>query len=859
MTKSVRRLFEGFAPSNYDLSLTPDIKSMTFHGSVTIRGRKKGAPSKRLTFHQNGLTITAAAAIRHDKKGDQPVEITRINQQNTLHEVRLHSEQPLYAGEYTVTLDFEAPITRGMTGLYPCFFQKDGEEHTLLATQFESHHAREVFPCVDEPEAKATFDLTLKHDSQLTALGNTPIALQETTDNLTTTKFETSPIMSSYLLAFVLGEVHAISGKTNSGVDVNIWATIAQPASSFEFALDSAIRSIEFFEDYFGVPYPLPKADHIALPDFSSGAMENWGLITYRESVLLLYPETASQSSRETIATVIAHETSHQWFGNLVTMKWWDDLWLNESFANMMEYAAVDAMFPDWNIWNTFISSEGLSALRRDAVPGVQAVRTPVHHPDEISTLFDPSIVYAKGGRLLYMLKNYIGEDAFRAGLTAYFQKHAYGNTTGADLWAALSEAGSKDVAAFMNPWLERSGFPVVSVRADKNKVTLSQQHFLDDRSKIDQTRIWPVPIFGANDEMLLDKAEATIAPDKLSNLGAINTSARGHYIVHYTDLEQRERLAANVSSGELDVPDRLMLLSDSAMVGRAGLSSFSDTLRLLSNYRGETNETVWDIMSLVIGDAKRFVDSDTTIEPKLKALIREISAEELKRLGWDEQANESAEDQKLRGTIIGLNNYADNETVTAQALQLFERYRAGEESPISAELRGIVFAASVKANVDGAVDWLIEQYRTTHNSDLRQDIAGALSATREQAIAERLLSLVQDPKTVKPQDADRWVFYLLRSRYVGDIAWAWMEQHWGWIEQTYSHDKSYDYFPRFAAGVINTPAKAARYEAFFGPKANVLSLQRNIEIGRAEITARLAWLERDLPAVQAFFADIQN
>ena len=857
MTKSVRRLFESFAPSNYDLSLTPDIKSMTFRGSVTIRGRKKGAPSKRLTFHQNGLTITAAAAVRHDKKGDQPIEITRLNHHSTLHEVRLHSEQPLYAGEYTVTLDFEAPLTRGMTGLYPCFFQKDGEEHVLLATQLESHHAREVFPCIDEPEAKATFDLSLTHAANLTALGNTPIATQTTADNLATTKFETSPVMSSYLLAFVLGEIHAISGKTSSGVAVNIWGTTAQPASSFEFALDSAIRSIEFFEDYFGVPYPLPKADHIALPDFSSGAMENWGLVTYRESVLLLYPETASQSSRETIATVVAHETSHQWFGNLVTMKWWDDLWLNESFANMMEYAAVDAMFPDWHIWNTFIANEGLSALRRDAVPGVQAVRSPVHHPDEISTLFDPSIVYAKGGRLLYMLRSYIGDDAFRAGLTAYFRKHAYSNTTGADLWAALSEASGKDIAAFMNPWLERSGFPVVSVKSESDKITLSQRHFLDDQSKIDAARIWPVPIFGASNDILLDKAEQTISADKLSSLGTINTGARGHYIVHYTDLAQRERLATSVSNGKLDVPDRLMLLSDSAMVGRAGLGSFSDTLRLLSSYADETSETVWDIMSLVIGDAKRFVDSDTSIEPKLKALIREISAKELSRLGWDEKPDESTDDQKLRGTIIGLNSYADNEAVTAHALELFERYRAGEASPVSTELRGIVFAAAVKTNVDGAVDWLVQQYKTTHDSDLRQDIAGALSATREPAVAERLLDLVQDAKTVKPQDADRWVFYLLRSRYVGDLAWDWMEQHWSWIEQTYSHDKSYDYFPRFAAGVVNTPAKAARYEAFFGPKADIMTLQRNIEIGRAEITARLTWLERDLPAVKDFFTTL--
>jgi len=663
--------------------------------------------------------------------------------------------------------------------------------------------------------------------------------------------------MSSYLLAFVLGEIHAINGQTKSGVDVNIWGTIAQPKESFEFALDSAIRSIEYFEDYFNVPYPLPKADHIALPDFSSGAMENWGLITYRESVLLLYPDAVSQSTKETIATVVAHETSHQWFGNLVTMRWWDDLWLNESFANMMEYAAVDAMFPDWNIWNTFISSEGLSALRRDAVPGVQAVKTPVKHPDEISTLFDPSIVYAKGGRLLYMLKNYIGDDAFRSGLSAYFQKHAYGNTTGADLWEALSTASGKDIGAFMNPWLERSGFPVITVTRAGEKLELTQRHFLDSMEAADPDRMWPVPIFGTDSDVPLFSTAAEKFPAQLiGDSGVLNSGGRGHYIVHYADSDERSELATAVSTGKLSEVDRLMLLNSSAMTARAGISHFDETLRLMTAYRGESSETVWDILSMVIADAKRFIERAPEIEAVLKAIIIDLTADELTRLGWVEQPDESPEDQKLRATILGLNSYADNDTVTAEALDLFARYAAGETSVVSAELRGIVFASAVKTNADGALDFLLNTYRTTHSSDLRQDIAGALAATREPAVAQRLLSLVKDASVVKPQDADRWVFYLLRSRYVGDLAWQWMEDNWTWIEETYKQDKSYDYFPRFAAGTINTPEKAARYEAFFGPKTDVLALQRNIEIGRAEIAARLAWIDRDLSGVKQFFAD---
>ena len=826
---------------------------MHFTGTVTIRGKKVGRPSKRLTFHQNGLKIASASVVRHDKKlGDQAIEITRINNQNSLHEVRLHSDKLLYGGQYTVTITFEAPITRGMTGLYPAFFNLDGEEHTLLATQFESHHAREVFPCIDEPAAKATFDLRLVHEPGLTALGNTPIKSQEPADNgLTNTSFETSPKMSTYLLAFVLGEIQSVSGTTKSGVNVNVWGTLAQPKESYAFALDAAIRSIEYFEDYFGVPYPLPKADHVALPDFSSGAMENWGLITYREAVLLSYPDAQSQSTNETIALVVAHETSHQWFGNLVTMKWWDDLWLNESFANMMEYAAVDSMYPAWNIWNTFIASEGLSALRRDAVPGVQAVRTSVHHPDEISSLFDPSIVYAKGGRLLYMLKNYIGEDAFRKGLSAYFTKHAYGNTTGADLWAALSTASGQDIGAFMNPWLERSGFPVVSVTQAGGEVSLTQQHFLDSMEKADPTRLWPVPLFTDEPGDLLTKTHETRHTEE--HLYRINQGAKGHYIVHYTKDAQNQQLAALVTDGKLAVPDRLMLLSDSAMLARAGLSSFDKTLALLRAYAAEDSEAVWDIMALVIADARRFIDVDESLEAPIKALVAQLVESEYERLGWEEKVNESTEDQKLRGTILGLGAYAEVPEVINHAQSLFTQYKT-DTSVVSAELRGIVFVVAVKTQHDNALNYLLDLYKSTSSSDLQRDISGALTATRQETEAAQLLELVKDAKVVKPQDADRWVFMLLRNRYIKQLTWQWMEDNWDWIEETYKQDKSYDYFPRIAASVVATKEEAEKYEAFFGPKESIPILARNIAIGREEISARLAWLSRDLTKIQSFF-----
>src|ERR1039458_4441058 len=279
MSRRVTRLFEQFQPQRYDLALNPDAETMCFSGSVTIRGRKSGRPSKRLTFHQKGLEITSASITKHDKKGDQSVVLSRINNQDSYDEVRLHSDSLLYPGEYSVTLEFSGEITRSMHGIYPCFFKHEGQEKKLIATQFESHHAREAFPCIDEPEAKATFDLTLITPQGQIVLANTPIKAQSTSKKLQTTTFETSPKMSTYLLAFAYGELHSVSAKTKDGVVVSSWATVAQPEQHLSFANNEAVQYLEFFTDYFKTPFPLKKLDMVALPDFDSLAMENWGLL----------------------------------------------------------------------------------------------------------------------------------------------------------------------------------------------------------------------------------------------------------------------------------------------------------------------------------------------------------------------------------------------------------------------------------------------------------------------------------------------------------------------------------------------------------------------------------------------------
>ncbi len=855
MGKKVTRLYEQFQPENYELSLHPDRGAMTFSGTVTVRGKKIGRPAQRLTFHQKGLSITSAKIVKHDKKkGDISVKVARINNQDSLDEVRLHAEDMVYPGDYTVEMEFSGKIAGGMNGIYPCPFKHDGKEKMLLATQFESHYARKAFPCIDEPEAKATFDLTLTTPRGETVLSNTKVKKQAEVDGAQITTFNTTPRMSTYLLAFVTGEMHSKSTKTKSGVEVNVWATVAQPQDSLNFALDVAKGCIEFFEDYFNVPYPLPKADYVGLPDFAVGAMENWGLMTYRERLLVAYPGETSQSTKEIISLVVGHETAHMWFGDLTTMRWWDDLWLNESFANMMEYEAVDSIFPEWKVWDSFIEHEGLSALRRDATPGIQSVKQEVNHPDEISTLFDHSIVYAKGGRLLYMLKNYIGEDAFRKGLTNYFKKHSYKNTSGSDLWDALSEASGSDIGAFMDPWLNRSGFPVLRVQQHGQKLAIEQEHFLDDPNKSDPDRLWPVPLFASDKKVpeLMSKKNVNtkLATDEYAR---VNQHALGHYIVNYDSPEHREAIIGLIKQGQLDNSERLMLLNDASMLARAGYQHYGNVLKMLEAYVSEASEPVWGMITLIIGESKRFIDLDKDLEDKIKSLARRLVASEYQRLGWTETANEPVADTKLRAIIIGLGFYAEEPEIIAKGKQLFEEYKK-DSAAVATELRSIVFGIAAKHKVPGAFDYLLSLHDSTDNSNLKADISAALTLTHSDKEAKILLSRLTNIKLVKAQDADRWLIYLLRNHHTRQIAWDWMEANWEWIENTYKDEATYDHWPRYASSICNTKDWSDKYKKFFSPKQNQIGLKRNIEVGMEEIDNRITWLNRDLKSVQNFF-----
>lgn len=822
---TVKRLIDQFVPNSYNLSLVINRAGRSFTGTLSVTGK---ALSSEVRLHAHALDIQSltvngkASEWAFDKDDELVINVGKT-------------------GKLTIVIGYAGKINDQLHGLYPCKYQFEGKDMELLATQFESHYAREVFPCVDEPAAKATFDVTLTTESEVTVLGNMPVKHSHSEGGLLVTSFATTPRMSTYLLAFVIGDLQVKSGKTKNDVDVNVYATKAQPASSLEFALDHSIKSIEFFEDYFGVPYPLPKSDQVALPDFSNGAMENWGLVTYRESALLYTPGVTSIASKQYIATVISHELSHQWFGNLVTMAWWDDLWLNESFATIMEYICVNALHPEWNVWLDFNTGEAVYAMRRDSLEGVQSVKVPVHHPDEIQSVFDGAIVYAKGARLMRMLQAYVGEAAFCKGLTSYFTKHSYGNTTGADLWGALSEVSGKKVADFMDAWLVQSGFPVVNAGADG---TLSQRQFFIGPHK-PSDKLWPIPLDATIDmPALLRDQSATVNTPTAYRLNASDT---GHFLTKY-DGVLFDAVLAEIASGNASIITRAQLLKEQALLAKSPLVSSATFIDLLEAYKGESDEKVWGMLSGLLNDLKRFVDPDSREEKALKKLAIQTAEPMYKKLGWDQKPGESEDDTMLRSTILGIMLYGEHPDVITEA---HTRFATQSLEQMDAELRDIILIAEVRhGDTHIVIKDLLEIYDITASVDIRNAICDAVTSTRDNAELESLLRLMQDTSFVRTQDTGMWYVRLLMNRYGRDMAWEWLRKNWDWIATTFGGDKSYDAFPRYSAQVLGERKQLEEYIAFFNPMLNDTALRRAIEVGINDITARVELVESDKLAV---------
>ena len=843
--QAVEHYIEKLVPEHYDLFLDLSRETKTFSGKVTITGQAK---SDRISLHQKDLEIASVEVA------GQARPFTVDNENEALH-IELAQ-----AGQVELVLSFSGKITDNMTGIYPSYYTVDGVKKEVLSTQFESHFAREAFPCVDEPEAKATFDLSLRFDQAEgeLALSNMPEIDVENRKETGIWKFETTPRMSSYLLAFVAGDLQGVTATTKNGTLVGVYSTKAHPLSNLDFSLDIAVRSIEFYEDYYGVKYPIPQSLHIALPDFSSGAMENWGLVTYRE-VYLVVDENSTFASRQQVALVIAHELAHQWFGNLVTMKWWDDLWLNESFANMMEYVSVDAIEPSWNIFEDFQTTGVPHALQRDATDGVQSVHMEVNHPDEINTLFDSAIVYAKGSRLMHMLRRWLGDEAFAKGLKAYFEKHQYNNTIGRDLWNALSDASGKDVSSFMDTWLEQPGYPVVSAEVVDDTLILSQKQFFIGEHE-DKGRLWEIPL-NTNWKGLPDTlSEERIEIPNYSQLAAenngalrLNTANTAHYITDYQGqlLDQLLEEFAN-----LDTVSKLQILQERRLLAESGRISCASLVALLDLVEKEESFLIAQAKSQILAGLKRFIDEDTEAEVHYKALVRRQFQNDFERLGFDAKDGESDEDEMVRQTALSYLIQADYQPAVLAAASVFQVHKENIES-IPASVRGLVLINQMKQEDSlTLVEDYVNAYVTTNDSNFRRQLTQAVSYLKNQEGLDYVLSQLKDKHVVKPQDLYLWYMNFLSKSFAQETVWNWAKDNWDWIKAALGGDMSFDSFVNIPASIFKTQERLDQYIAFFEPQTSDKALERNILMGIKTIAARVNLIEKEKAAVESALKD---
>ena len=510
----MERFFDYFTPAHYDLDLRINDEKTRINGTVVISGEAK---AETIKLH----------AVRMEIKS---VYLDGAKFEGFRHEDGVLTLEGVSVAAHEIKVKFISQIEADMEGAYLSTYENAGVTERMVVTQFESHYARECFPCVDEPIAKATFSLKLTSVEDDTLLSNMPATFTTAQEGHKTVEFAESPRMSTYLLAFVAGKFCAKETVSKHGVKISVYAGLHQNMDDLDYAAQFAADVLDFYDDCFKTPFPLPKMDLVAVPDFEAGAMENWGLVTFRE-IALLANDKSSLDTKQYVAIVIAHELSHMWFGDLVTMAWWDDLWLNESFANMMETYSTDKIRPELRAWEDFYLTAVASSISRDSLPGVQPVRVDVKCVEDIANLFDGAIVYGKGSHLLLMLMRTMGEEAFFAGIADYFEKHKYSNTTADDLWNALTPHADFDVKEFMTPWLTQSGFPVVTTDQ-------KQQRFL---------------ITGETDDTKYPIRELR---DDLS----------GHYIINYSEEEFAEKLK---HVDEMSKEQKLRLLMDRRMLAK--------------------------------------------------------------------------------------------------------------------------------------------------------------------------------------------------------------------------------------------------------------------------------------------------
>lgn len=770
--KSVR-LSKDIIPKEYFITLKPDLEAHTFDGEVKIKVSVK-KPTKEITLHSKDLTILLVKTIG---KNTQTAE--RIIYNDKKDTATFVFAKKIERGIATLQIVFTGILSDTMRGFYKSTYHFEGKEHTLATTQFEATDARRCIPCFDEPAQKAIFHVKLVVPINKTAISNTlPTEITEHESGFKVISFAPTPKMSTYLLAFIVGDFEFIEKKTKNGVAVRVYTTPGKKEQG-RFALDVAVKCLEFYEKYFDIPYPLNTLDMIALPDFESFAMENWGAITYREAALLVDPKNTALRIKQVAAIVIAHELAHQWFGNLVTMEWWTHLWLNEGFASYIEYLAVDHLFPEWNIWDQFVVSDHNVALSLDALSNTHPIEVPVHHPGEIGEIFD-DISYRKGSAIIRMLANYIGEKDFRDGLRYYLKKHSYKNTETIHLWEAFEKISKKPIKKMMHTWTSMPGFPVVSFVGKKNVLLLEQSRFILSGKKNIQTK-WmiPYPILTDRNEIVhvfLDKKTIKVAKPQFSWIKG-NPTESSFVVTKYGEYQS---LGLAVKNKRLSSVDRLGIIRDMHLLLRRGDIDAVSIFEFLKNYKEESEYIVWVEIVNVISTLKKLSFGTTSWVPFTR-FIRDLITPSIENIGYGKKTNDRDTDVLLRGLLLSLGGTYQVPQVLIEAKHLFTQR---EKNPIDPNLRSFVYNTLARTGDEKLYALFRRMYKKEELSEERVRLINAICLFSNSRLLKDTFEFIQ--KDIRTQDQFYAYATLLRNQDSQKETWIFVKKNWGKIQKQF-------------------------------------------------------------------------
>jgi puromycin-sensitive aminopeptidase len=782
-------------PLRYELELQPDLVAARFDGRVSITVEVLES-SDRLVLHAADLEI-ARVEIEAPDTTTSTAEVA-LDEPNQM--LILTFADRLAVGTHRLTIEYSGLLNDQLRGFYRSTFRDEGgAEQVIATTQFEASDARRAFPCWDEPDFKAVFSVTLVVDEGLTGISNGRLeSLVPRADGRVEMRFSDTMAMSTYLVAFIVGPYDVSEADVVEGVPIRIAAVRGRLGMS-SYAAEVARHSLTFLSGYFGIPYPGGKLDHVAVPDFAFGAMENLGCVTYRERLLLVDPDHAAQTELQNIATVVAHETSHMWFGNLVTMKWWDGIWLNEAFATFMELTTSDDFRPEWQVWTTFGAGKA-AAFSVDGLRATRPVEYPVGRPEEAEGMFDV-LTYQKGGSVLRMLEQYIGPEVFRKGIAHYLSTHAYSNTETADLWDAIETVSGEPVRNIMATWILQGGYPVIgaAIGDDPTQVLLRQERFLYSAggaagsarsagsapADLDPEARWAVPVnlrasiggVVTQERLLLEGGDATFTFAGPVDWVVVNDGAWGYYRVQYSE-DLWRRLAAADPVSVLAPLERLQLVGDTWAGVVSDRSDLVGWAAAASAVAADPDPDVWGSLGAVLRALELIADDRD--RAAIEDLARRLARSAWEGVGWDPRPGESDRTSIARGRIMLAlaGPGADTEVIDEAS----RRFRAHLADPAGGHLApDLIRPAGQVAVAHGGADAWSAALAAYQGTDVALEQLRYLYALTETPLAElrvRTLEMTIGPD-VRSQDAPFVIGAILSQPRAAEGVWAWLESHW--------------------------------------------------------------------------------